>query len=405
MSTPAPWATPADAGAPPPVPWWQGPPPPGPSRPRPRRSHLALGAAALALALAGGVTAVVQQDPATGAVSADAEVAAALPGLQEFVEAERGLPFLREVEVEVLDDDAFVEALFSGPAPTKAEEAAYEGDTATLLALGLLGDEDELDEALGEDGADAVLGFYDTETEQLVVRGTALTPLARMTLVHELTHAVQDQHFELFRPELETAEDERGLAFAALVEGDATRVEEAWYDAQPDEVRDGVDDELDELYGDYESTSFVADVLTGFPYVVGAEYARALVDDGGQARLDAAFAAPPTTTEEVFAPGSPAPVAVPLPAAPAGAEVVDQGVLGELGLGLLLDTDPFGEGPNTAWRGDGYVTWEADDETCTALSVVTASAQERDDLLDELRELYDDVAPAGADGLSLTSCA
>src|SRR5207244_328374 len=54
------------------------------------------------------------------------------------------------------------------------------------------------------------------------------TPLVRRTLAHELTHALQDQHFSIYRPELDKRDDESPVAFSALLEGDARRVEQAY---------------------------------------------------------------------------------------------------------------------------------------------------------------------------------
>ena len=53
----------------------------------------------------------------------------------------------------------------------------------------------------------------------MVVRGSADTPNLRITLVHELTHALDDQHFELDRPELDDASDESGFGVPAAGRG------------------------------------------------------------------------------------------------------------------------------------------------------------------------------------------
>ena len=49
------------------------------------------------------------------------------------------------------------------------------------------------------------------------------TAAVRAVLVHELLHALEDQHFGLDRPDLG---DEAFLGFQALAEGSAVRVEE-----------------------------------------------------------------------------------------------------------------------------------------------------------------------------------
>src|ERR1044072_2136979 len=75
------------------------------------------------------------------------------------------------------------------------------------------------------------LASYSFEDERIRVRGTKLTPAVRSTLVHELTHALQDQHFDLgTRMELLSRQDDgtAAQAFDAVVEGDAARIEHAW---------------------------------------------------------------------------------------------------------------------------------------------------------------------------------
>ena len=43
------------------------------------------------------------------------------------------------------------------------------------------------------------LAFYDPIDERVRVRGTELSVGLEVTLVHELTHALQDQHFDVER--------------------------------------------------------------------------------------------------------------------------------------------------------------------------------------------------------------
>src|SRR5207248_4182248 len=72
----------------------------------------------------------------------------------------------------------------------------------------------------------AVLGFYDPKTKKLLVRanGSTLTPYQRITVAHEMLHALTDQHFQ-FGPAtyaLDGADkQEQATAYSALLEGDA----------------------------------------------------------------------------------------------------------------------------------------------------------------------------------------
>src|SRR5437588_512232 len=73
--------------------------------------------------------------------------------------------------------------------------------------------------------SNGVAGFYDPTSKTLVVRGEKPTPYVRQVLVHELTHALQDQYFSINRPDLDRADDERGDGLLGLSEGDAVRVD------------------------------------------------------------------------------------------------------------------------------------------------------------------------------------
>jgi hypothetical protein len=300
-----------------------------------------------------------------------AEVDAVLPTLQAFVEQERGLPFRAPVEVEVLDDGDFLAALYSEPAGGTSADTGTDPEP-TLNALGLLDEDVDLDAAVGESLDAGVVGFYDPATDRLVVRGQELDAFVELVLVHELTHALQDQHFDLDRPELEVAEDESGLAFDALVEGDATRIEVAWFEAQPPDRQAEIADAFG-APGDVPAGELVVEELLGFPYTAGPEYVLDLLARGGQQAVDAAFASPPTSTEQVLRPGLPPNAATPreIQRPSVGGTIVDEGVLGQLGLALLLGVDPLEpDGPADGWGGDRYVTTELDGATCTTADVI-----------------------------------
>lgn len=308
----------------------------------------------------------------TTAGAQDPEVAAAVEELSGFVEEQRGRRFLREVPVELLEDDAFVQRL-----RRDAEEDREEVEqTAGLLrALGLLDADDDLAAAIEDALGAGVIGFYDPETDELVVRGAELSTKVRSTLVHELVHALDDQHFELERPRLDRADDESGFGFSALVEGDAVRVEEAWVDTLSGDEQEVLRDEESadaRRFGEIDVPDIVAQLIS-LPYAVGPDFVGALADEGGEPRVDVAFEEPPTTSEQVLDPaafladGEPA-LAVDEP--PADGEVVDRGVIGQAGV-LLTLFEPVGtsaaQAAGEGWGGDRYVTWEDGRQTCVRM--------------------------------------
>ena len=353
-------------------------------------------AAALAV-LAAGVLVLL-----TGAAAPDQDpVRDRLPALIAFVEAERGLEMRREVDVRVLEEDDFVEA-FREDEPTEPPEYDL---GSTYGALGLADEEefaDEVDDALD----DGVVGYYDPVSEQLVVRARPLDAYLELVLVHELTHALQDQWFQTDRPSLFDL-TERLIAFQSVVEGDATRVERAYYRQLSPQERA----EVDEVQGmEAYAPVLGADALDSelsFTYVAGLRLVDALIAAGGQERLDAAFRSPPTTTEQVLHPEALAegpPLSPPAPRR--SGEVVDEGVLGERGLALILGVDPLEEdGPQVGWDGDSYATYvDGSDDVCTAATVEMADPPRRDRLVAALRAAGVQAEPRGAAALELESC-
>ncbi len=320
----------------------------------------------------------------------DAEADATLDQIAAFVERERGLEFVQPVKVELLDDDPF-EARLLEDDPEVAADLALTG--RLLQALGLVPPGTDLAAAVDQLLGVGVLGFYDPETKELVVRGGELTPYTRQTVAHELTHALDDQHFDLDRPELDDASDESSFGFTAVVEGSATRVEDAYESSLSSADRARLLDE---------ERSFGADVdLTGIPFVLLAQLQAPyefgpilvdeIVDEQGEEGLTAALTRPPTTSEQVLHPDAylDGEGAVPVAPPPAEGEVIDQGTFGELMLGIVV-TNGSGLGDPElvdGWGGDQYVAWaRPDGSTCIRVDVAADTPGDRGDLESALRD-------------------
>ena len=152
-----------------------------------------------------------------------------------FVERHRSLEFDHPVPVKFLGDDAFLEAFRrDDPEITERDRVDAERSAGQLRALGLIeGPVDLIESQRDLDAADTV-GFYDQERKALYVRGTDLTDVdVRITLVHELTHALQDQHFDLSKLDDEIETSGEDFALTALVEGDATSIEDDYLFSLP----------------------------------------------------------------------------------------------------------------------------------------------------------------------------
>jgi hypothetical protein len=335
---------------------------------------------------------------APGPPPTDAELDAVVADISDFVAAARELEFLEPVEVALLDDEAF-SARVQEDAIRDIDE--LEETESVLRAFGMIGPDVDLGAVLKQFLGAGVVGFYDPETGELVLRGGSLTPYVRITLAHELTHALDDQHFELDRPALDEADDETGFAFTALVEGNALRIEEEYRETLSEDEQEQARAEeaaLGEGF-DFSSIPAVVPQLIGFPYVFGPILLDAIEDTGDEESVNEAFRTPPVSSEQVLDPaawlaGDAEPRVVPPPPAPS--VVFDQGVLGLWGIVILLQEQLGQQEAIEAaqgWGGDWYVAWRDGDEVCQRTTIVMDTPED----LNELASALDEWAAAQAD--------
>lgn len=335
--------------------------------------------------------------------------------LMRFVSDARGRPWSSPVVVEMASEGEFQERLLED-----FEEDRDELETTERIfrALGFLEDDSDLAESLKDLLSIGVVGFYDPTTKELVIRGDDFGPYARTVIVHELVHAFDDQHFDLDREELEDADDESGFAFSSLVEGNARRVENQYRATMSrEESREALREEMALGSGSMDDLARIPMVLLDLliaPYELGEPFAAILADGDGEDGVDNAFAEPPLTSSEILHPERYldgfefAQVEAP----PAPAEVTDQGVFGELLLGMLLNevvSSSDALRAAEAWAGDWYVSWQEADRTCIRVDFASVeTGRQRERLEDALGEWASDHGDATLDEvgdlLRLTAC-
>ena len=294
--------------------------------------------------------------------SLDPEQAAIVEDITEFVSEVRGLPFLEEVPVEFLPDEEF-QARLDETTEEEIDEEERARTEELWKALRLIGPDDDLFGLVDQAGQEGTLGFYEYDTRSMVVRGEELTPFVRVTLAHELTHALDDQHFGLDREEL-ADDSEADFGFLVLTEGSAEHVAAQYEGQLSADEQEALADEMASFVGDADLDDVPVELLLAIqmPYFLGPDLIEAIVDDDGLDGLNASFDDPPTTAEQTFEPQAyldrDEAVEVPLP--PAGSDPVDDGVFGSLGMFLLF---PGATGFDLAerWAGDSYVQWLDDD--------------------------------------------
>jgi hypothetical protein len=238
--------------------------------------------------------------PASGSLPPD------LAAIAQQVETARGHTFSTPPVAEAITNQEMDRRLaesFDAYYPSKQ----FDRRTFAWRTIGVIGPQDDLSKAYRAFAAGEVVGFYDPETGELVYLGTGDLGFAeRFTLAHELTHALDDQVFDLKRLDAMSAacKDERSEAALGLVEGSAQ------YFAAVTVAQDPQIDLTDLLASLADAATsggapagvppFV-DTLEIWPYVAGESFVAGLAA-GGTDAVDAAFRRFPVSTEQVIHP-------------------------------------------------------------------------------------------------------
>jgi hypothetical protein len=231
-----------------------------------------------------------------------------LPAIAREVQRLRHLRFKKIPRPRYLKPGVLARRIRAEIAAYPAVEAAADGQA--LIALGALPKGTNLKALLRRALAGQVAGFYDPRTGELVVASDpkgGLDPVERITLAHELDHALTDQTLD-FPRYLEAELPRQGLEDAALaglavIEGDATLLMQA-YAAENLSLGDAFRS-LGAAFGsqgDFEELPYYLQASSIFPYLEGLEFVCKLYDRGGWKAVNRAYRKPPTTTAQVLFP-------------------------------------------------------------------------------------------------------
>ena len=286
------------------------------------------------------------------------------------IEKSTGLKFKTPPKLEVRTKAQLREFLvgkFNEQQPAQelaSEEIVYK--TLGLIPQGL-----DLRKFLLDLYTEQIVGFYDPSKKVLYIVEGAPREIARITVAHELIHALQDQYLNLDSLQRATGDADRTLAAQAVVEGQATyeqminmvggerniaaRLPGGW-----DQVRQMIREARNEMPVFATAPILIQEALI-FPYLSGAEFVRRFKEQRpGQSPLQHL----PVSTEQVlqtsafFGTRPDLPTRVTLPAPRVG-ERAYENTVGELGIRIFVYE--HGKDQNTAlraaagWDGDRYV--------------------------------------------------
>ncbi len=238
-------------------------------------------------------------------------------------------------------------------------------------------------EVLGyiEPGYDLVRGYLDVLTEQvlgfyainrktlyLISEQEHLTPSDELTIAHELTHALQDQHYDLKGNfAAREMENDQIMAYQALTEGDAV-LSSLLYGRQymtTAQLFDAFQAESSSGSSALDSAPLVIRRELLFPYTAGVDFIADRYADGKWASVDRVWEDPPQSTEQVLHPQKytageqPIPITVPDLAARLGPDwrELEENTQGELDWQILVEQyvdAPTGAEAAAGWGGDRF---------------------------------------------------
>ncbi len=233
----------------------------------------------------------------------------------------RGLRFTASVPVVVETQEGAQHIMAAEVARKHSDEELRVGGQVGAL-IGLYPEGIDLKPATLKLLKSQVAGFYDPHAKELIlVRGVVdigffngapefgrSDSIGEMLLAHELTHALQDQHFGIEKM-LAQAEDDgdRSLALKAVAEGDATLAGFAYVKGRMDEsVLDSVLSRLAALPKTLERESAnTPEALSApliFQYSQGVRFVGEAFRRGGWPAVDALYRNPPQSTRQIIEP-------------------------------------------------------------------------------------------------------
>lgn len=233
--------------------------------------------------------------------------------------------------------------------------------------------------------SEQVAGYYDPKAKQFYLADWIELDGQKPVMAHELTHALQDQHFNLQRfDKWPKGDSDAELAARALIEGDATLAMTLYLAKHPLIALAFMRSSQDTATEQFEKAPRAVRESLLFPYMEGSTWATEVYERGGWAMVSKAFAKLPQSTEQIMHPEKyftyEAPVKLTLPnftrALGPGWKRIEYDVSGEWGYYLVLDQflndAKLSKQAAAGWGGDRFVIYEGPRKSGLFLAQVTA---------------------------------
>ena len=318
------------------------------------------------------------------------EFFASLDQILEFASKDTGFPKRGPVKRQLIGRSR-IDAYMAQELSKQVEEDRLDRSELVLKKMGLLPADFELKSFLRKAVGQHLAGYYDLRDKTMYLLNWVPLEMQRPVMAHELTHALQDQNYDLSRlrePASKvqpanasmsvsgTDEDEHGIAQRSVLEGQAMVVM-IDYLLRPQGITLAGSPDAQDLVSNtvesYDSPMKLHDAprvlkeSTMFPYHEGLAFEVELLRRGGKTKAFAGpFARVPSNTHQILHPdaylanaATPS-VRVPdlRPILGSGYELLDSGMIGELDTRIMArefgrENDLYTVAAN--WNGGGYV--------------------------------------------------
>lgn len=275
----------------------------------------------------------------------------------------------------------------------------------TLKMFGLLPRDFDLRSATVDLLAEQAAAVYDHRRKRMLfIDGAASGLMNEMVAIHELAHALADQHFDLTRfIDKAPSTDEAQAARLAVVEGQAMWI---MLEAQVSRIGQSLKSDpgiisnfsasaaanASGLFPAFDRAPLYLRQTLMFPYMAGLNFQQKALEHYGQRGFSEVLRRPPATTREVLHPevwiARTPPVRPPLPAHnfPRGYRKLTSGSVGELDFQIMLTqytSQPEAEAQAPLWRGGAFDLHEDAQQSRQILrwATVWATGQAAEDFL------------------------
>lgn len=245
------------------------------------------------------------------------------------VEKLRGLEFKFDVEMGVKTREATREFIFGEFDSDEMQDSLRRARVA-MLKIGIIAEDLDLGAAVRKVYGDSIGGFYDPDTQSLNLVKTDAENMseaermnemqmrmmglsaAQAVMVHELTHALDDQHFDMLNiVDRELADSDTEMAMTCLLEGVAEGVKYDWMlqnfgssSWNNPMIEQQLGAPTDDMLGDMEGVPGFLIKTLAVPYALGPKFVifARKADKGDWGRINAAYENLPASMEQILHP-------------------------------------------------------------------------------------------------------